>query len=896
MVRYSVFLALVLLPTLTSANTAHAAPPVKPPETTPAKRPAPALQTLTVTPPQIALSGPYAESRVLVDGKMSDGSLRDLSGPAKFFIANPKLARVDDRGIVRPLKDGKTSLTVVYKTYRKQIPVVIAGTGKTAPPRFVTDVIPVLTRAGCNQGACHGANSGKGGFKLSLLGYDPDFDYESITRAGGARRVTPASPANSLLLRKPVLAVPHKGGKIFNPDSPLYRVLRDWVARGMPAPEKTEPEVVRLEVTPATRTLPIGETQRIRVRARLSDGSIRDVTAQTLFTASEESVATVSQSGEAKVKGSGEGAVVIRYRSLVATARLISPFAPPKPFRVVKYAKGQPRESQIDRLVRRKISALGLDASPRCTDAEFLRRASLDVIGLLPTPDEVRAFLADKDPKKREKLIDNLLDRPEYVDFWTLKWGDIFRSSRSVLTDKGMTSLNLWLRRSVAENKPWDKMAREILLAQGSPFEVGPANFYRSATNPETLAETTSQVFLGVRMQCAKCHNHPFERWTQNQYYEMAAFFARVRSKEGDRPGERNIILASGGEVNNPRTKNAALPTPLDAKPVPADYTGDRRLVLADWLTAKNNPFFAHVLVNRVWRHLMGRGLVEPVDDIRATNPPSNQELFDYLAKDFVNGGFDVKRLVRNIMLSETYQRSAIPTKGNALDTKYYSHYAFKRLGAEALFDAIATATGVPEKFNGYPLGTRAAQLPDTTVSSYFLDLFGRPARNLSCECERTDEPNLGQILHIMNSKGVNDRLASQEGRVAKLLAANLPDAKLVEELYLAAVSRFPTPEETKKAVKALTTLPPAPKIKPKPAAKPAEKPAEAKPVETKPEEAKPAETKPADAKPAETQAAEAEKAKAPEDPAVRLAEHRRRTAEDIFWALLNSSEFLFNH
>lgn len=786
----------------------------------------PVLKSIAATPAKIALSGPYDEARVLVDGAFADGTVRDLSAEASMTVDDPKVATVDDRGIVRAKSDGRTMLSIRVRGRSVAIPVTVQGVRNARPPRFVTDVIPVLTRAGCTGGACHGANSGKGGFRLSLLGYDPDWDYIALTRLGGARRITPADPESSLILRKPTLAAPHKGGKIFTPASPLYRVLRDWIAGGMPAPDAREPRVVRLEVTPAVRTMAPGQTQRIRVRAHYSDGTVRDVTGQTLFSASDETVARVTPSGEARVVGPGEGAVIIRYQGLVATARLRSPFAPPK-----NVAAQRRFNNPIDLLVQRKLDALGLEASPRCTDAEFLRRAMLDITGVLPTPDEVRAFLADTDPAKREKLVDALLERPEYVDFWTLKWGDILRASRNVLGERGMYALNHWIRQSVAENKPWDRFAREILLAQGSPFEIGPANFYRSATTPEALAETTAQVFLGVRMQCARCHNHPFEKWTQNQYYQMAAFFARVRSKDGERPGERTIFLVRNGEVQHPRTGQPAPPTPLDARPIPADFDGDRREKLAEWLTSKHNPFFAHVFVNRVWRHMMGRGLVEPVDDLRATNPASNEELLNYLASDFAASGFNVRRLIRNIALSETYQRSSIPTPGNARDTKFHSHYAFKRLGAEQLLDAIAAATGVPEKFNGYPSGTRAAQLPDSTVASYFLDLFGRPARNIPCECERTDEPNLGQILHLMNSKGINTRLSSSEGRIARLIAAKVSDTQLIEELYLASVSRHPSKEERQSAMKALAT-----------------------------------------------------------------AKDRQKAAEDILWALLNSTEFLFNH
>ena len=609
----------------------------------------------------------------------------------------------------------------------------------------------------------------------------------------------------------------------------------------MPAPAPKEAHVVQLEVFPKVRTLALGQTQRFTVKAVFDDGTKRDVTGETVFTPSEESVVAVSPSGEAKVNGLGEGAVLIRYQGLVAVARVISPFSTPRTLASKdgkrKIASSLTPDTQhptpalpIDRLVSTKLTALGLETSGKSTDSDFLRRAYLDAIGILPTPDEVRAFLADHDTSKREKLIDVLLERPEYVDFWTLKWGDILRSSSRILNEKGMYAFNHWLRRSVAENKPWNQFAQELLLAKGSALE-GPANFFRTANSPQELAETTSQVFLGVRIQCAKCHNHPYEKWTQNQYYQMAAFFARVHSKQGDNPEDKVYYTSQSGEVTHPKTKNQVIPAALDAAPITADFHGDRRQPLVDWLTSAKNPFFSHILVNRVWRHFMGRGFVEPVDDLRATNPPSNEALFDWLAQDFAAHNFDLKYLMRSIMLSQTYQRSAEPTKGNDLDTKYYSHYPFKRLGAEQLMDAISTATGVPEKFGNYPKGMRAAELPDTGVESYFLDLFGRPARQVTCECERQDAPNVGQVLHLMNSKDVNDRITAKTGRVAQLLEAKAPFPKLMEELYLTAFSRFPTAEESTQGVQTLT-----------------------------------------------------------------VAKDKQKAGEDLLWVLLNSKEFIFSH
>ena len=760
------------------------------------------VTSIAVTPGRTSLRGPYDEIHILVDGRRPSGHPIDLTGKAVLTCADPKIAVVDKDGVLRGKADGKTTLSARYQRWTVRIPVVVRGISHPAAPQFTVDVMPVLTKAGCNMGACHGAGAGKGGFKLSLLGYDPDADYEVITRGSGARRVAPAQPENSLLLRKPAFVVFHKGGQRFRVGSPEYRLLRDWIAAGMPPPTPKEPRVIGLETAPAVRTLAPGQHQKITVWAKYSDGTKRDATGQTVFTASDESVASVTPNGEAKVNGPGEGAIILRYQGLVATSRIVSPYAVP----IQRPAGAYSKASSIDRLVGQKLDSLGLPPSDNCTDSDFLRRAYLDVIGLLPTPQEARAFLTSRDPQKRVKLVDALLARPEYVDFWTLRWADILRCNRRALGDKGMAALYSWIREGVAENKPWDQFARELLLAQGSTFSNGATNYFRTATSPNTLAETTSQVFLGVRIECAKCHNHPYERWTQNQYYQMAAFFARVGSKTGDRKDEPVVILANSGEVRHPKTGKEVAACALDSTPLKPDFSGDRRAVLADWLTSANNPFFAHEVVNRLWKHYLGRGLVEPVDDLRATNPPSNPALFDALADDFTRHKYDLKYLMRAILLSQTYQRSPLPTKANDRDVKYYSHYAFKRIDAEPLMDAIASATGVADKFDGYPAGFRATQLPDTGVGSYFLDLFGRPARNVACECERSADPNLGQILHLMNDKDINSRIASKTGRIAGLLAAKADDRKITENLYLATYSRYPAPTELKQAVTALAT------------------------------------------------------------------------------------------
>ena len=769
---------------------AGAKPPVSKPTVDP-------LVGLTASPVKIVLNGPYAESRLLVEGALRSGSRRDMTGTATLKIADPKIAEMDDSGIVRGKHEGATTLTATLRGRTVRVPVVVRGFTKPVAPGFLNDVEPILSKAGCNMGACHGAASGKGGFKLSLLGYDPDTDFIAIARQKTAARVAPVQPDQSLLLLKPTLKVVHRGGLRFRTGSPEYRLLRDWIAAGAPGPRAKEPSVIALETIPAVRKMVVGQTQRIRVIARFDDKTRRDVTGETVFTGSDETVAKVSADGEATVTGPGEAAVVIRYQGLVGTARIISPYA--AAYTLPRAAATTPVQ-QVDRLGLQKLADLGLPASPRSSDSDFLRRASLDVTGQLPSPEEARTFLADRDPNKRDTLIDSLLSRPEYIDFWTQRWADILRCSRTFLSEKGVYAYNNFIRQNVAQNRPWDQFAGELLLAQGSIFTEGAANYYKASGSPQELAENTAQVFLGVRMQCAKCHNHPYDRWTQNQYYEMAAFFVQVKRKPGERAGEQVVYATDRGEIANPRTGKTMRPCALDATPLPAEYAGDRRRELVKWMTAPQNPFFAHTVVNRIWRHFLGRGFVEPVDDIRPTNPASNVPLFDYLSQDFATHGYDLKRLMRTILRSEAYQRSAVPVRGNERDTRYYAHYTFKRLAAEQMLDAISSATGVSEKFDGMPSGVRAEQLPDSGVNSYFLDLFGRPARNIVCECERSDEPNLGQVLHLMNGPDLNTRLTAKTGRIAGLFDKKLADAPLVEELYLAAYSRYPTPEESRRA------------------------------------------------------------------------------------------------
>ncbi|MFN3652046.1 MAG: DUF1549 domain-containing protein [Armatimonadota bacterium] len=843
--------------------------------------------SVTVGPADVLLEGPKARQQLLVTGERKDGTLVDLTHQAKFFSKNPKVAAMNPGGVVRPTGDGAADLVVVAAGKRVPVKVTAKGVSQPFTWNFQNHVQSVLSKAGCNMGACHGAAAGKNGFRLTLRGYDSDLDYERLRYESGGRRIQPNDPGNSLLLKKATAAVPHAGGQRFKVGSWEYNVLAGWIAAGMPGPSKEDPTLAKLDVLPRERTLSPSVEQQLVVRAHFSDGHVEDVTHWARYSSNEEGIATVGEDGNVTTTGVGETQITIMYLGQVSFANVTVPFpndVNPKQYQAI------PAPSYIDKLVLSKLQKLRILPSELASDEEFLRRAYLDTIGTLPTPDEVRAFLGDKTPNKRAKLVDQLLERPEYVYFWTYKWGDLLRVNRETLTEKGMWAFYSWLRDAVAENKPWDQLVHEVLTANGSNFEYGPSNFYRISRTPEDLTETVSQAFLGIRVQCARCHNHPFEKWTQANYYEFANFFSRVARKQGDHPSDLFITAAAGGEINFPKTGKPLPPTPYDGQPMATDSTQDRRVYLADWLASPKNEYFVRSIVNRIWRHYMGRGLIEPVDDLRATNPASNEPLMEALGKDLVEHKFDLKHLMRQIMNSRTYQLTSRPRPENKKDDRQYSRYFVKRLTAEQLLDAICQVTGQPEKFPGLPAGYRAIHLPDTRVSNYFLDVFGRPPRQITCDCERAQEPNMAQALHLINGQGVNQKISSDAGLVATLIKAGKKDPEIVEELYLACFGRFPTKPELDQAVQIVAEAmnPPQPEMKPAdPKAAPA-KPGEAPAADA----AKAAEAKAAEAKPAEMKPAEMKKEEPKLDPAVA----RRQVLEDLLWALINGKEFVFNH
>jgi hypothetical protein len=702
-----------------------------------------------------------------------------------------------------------------------------------------------MTKVGCNSGACHGALAGKGGLKLSLRGYDPDADHFVLTRQSLGRRVDLLEPAKSLVLLKPTATLSHGGGQRIEVGSFDYRVLADWLAAGAPGPRSDDPRIQRLEIVPTAIVLHPKDTLQVRVRARHSDGSAADVTRWTKFSSSEDLVASVDASGKVTVTGQGEAAITAWYSNQVAYARITSPM--PNEINARVYSDA-PRHNYIDELVLKKLAALHIPPSHACTDNEFIRRAYLDGAGILPKPQEVQRFVADCSTGKRGRLIDQLLERPEFVDYWTYKWSDLLLVSTRKLPESAVRAFHQFIRESVADNKPWDAFARDILTASGSNLETGAANYFVLHQDVADLSEATAVTFLGMSVACCRCHNHPLEKWTQDQYWSMANLFSRVALKKGDHRGDVIVQPLSSGDVLHPRRGIAMPPAPLDAAALPPESAVDRRKYFVDWLTAPDNPYFAPAIVNRVWRNFMGRGIVEAEDDIRQTNPPTNEELLVALTRDFVGGHYDVKKLIRTIMNSAAYQRSSQPLSGNEADDRFYSHYLVRRLSAEVILDAYSDVTGIPTPFtqihvgntgglsdyNSAPLGTRALQLADSLVVSQFLEGFGRPERTQTCSCERQQDSSVGQALHLNNGNTLNDKLRAKGSRVEAWSREQISDDETIRRLFLLALCREPTSTELMKFRRSMESASPG--------------------------------------------------------------ASRSEILEDLFWAVLSTKEFLFNH
>jgi hypothetical protein len=649
------------------------------------------------------------------------------------------------------------------------------------------------------MGACHGTPTGKGGFRLSLRGYLPDQDFLTLTREAGGRRINPLAAGTSLILRKPLGEQPHEGGLRLIRSTKTYEYLHDWIQEGA-KDDPTVPAAVKLEIIPGARVLNApAKSQQIAAIVHLADGTVRDITPICYYNSSNPEIAEVDAEAHVTFKSRGEVAIIAHYLDLVANVRLTHLIEIPG-FKVAEV----PQDNVVDKAVFAKLNRMRISPSEPCTDHEFIRRVYLDTIGVLPTPVEVQAFLADPASDRRVKVIDGLLKRPEFYDFWTLKFADILRANGRLIQSKGTYVFTRWIRTNLEQNTPMDKFVRDLLTADGSAYKNPAANYYRISRDPENSVETTAQLFLGVRIQCAKCHNHPFERWTQDDYYGFAAFFSRVRQKKGPLPDDEVIFTVGDGDVRQPRTGQVMKPKALGGPVLEDPKTPDRRARLAAWLTAPDNPFFAKSLVNRVWYHIIGRGIVEPVDDFRDSNPSSNDELIDGLTAEFVKNGFDLKKLIRAVLASRTYQFSARTNELNTDDSLYFSHAATKLLPAEVLLDAISTVTNTVTPFDGLPKGFRATQLPDGKMDNPFLKTFGRPARELACECERESDSNLSQALQLIGGATVNGKLRDDNGRMALLAKSTKPPEEITKELYLVALSREPNSTEMAAAVKHL--------------------------------------------------------------------------------------------
>lgn len=778
------------------------------------------------------IRGRDARQQIFVTGVYSSSQLRDHTRKSTYTAEPKGIVEIDATGMVTPVADGRTTITA--KDASGMVATVTATvTGLTVdiPINFTNQIVPIFTKLGCNSGGCHGKASGQNGFKLSLLGFYPDEDYEYLVKEGRGRRLFPSSPGQSLLLLKPVGRSPHGGGKRMEVDTYEYRLIARWIEQGMPYGSEKDPVVTGIKCYPEGRVMDRGSDQQVTTVAIYSDGTTEDVTRMALYEPNDTEMAEATNTALVKTLDlAGEVAIMARYQGQVSTFRATIPLGAdmgslPEP------------KNFIDVAVMNKLKLLGIPPSPLTDDATFIRRVSVDIAGKLPTETEVRDFVASKDSSKRDKLIDQLLDSPEYADLFANKWNLVLRNKKRQPDDTiGTYAFYQWIRDSLQENKPYDQIVREVLTASGDIQSNPPVTWYREVAQVNEQVEDTAQLFLGLRIQCARCHHHPFEKWSQNDYYGFSAFFSRVAKKNGSGPRDQRVFHNEGaaGAVN-PRSGQTLKPTGLGTEPMDVAPDRDPRNLLVDWMAAKENPFFAHALVNRYWKHFFDRGIVEPEDDMRQTNPPSNPELLAGLAQHFISSGFDLKELVRTICRSNTYQLSSLPNDYNLKDKQNFSRYYPKRMKAEVLYDALHQVTATSQAYNGLPTGTTAVQLPDPAMGPYFLKVFGQPQADTACECERSQEANLAQSLHLLNSSEVQGKISAATGRAALLSAdKNRAEDEKIKELYRWVYSREPEADELKIAV--------------------------------------------------------AHIAKQTDDAG------KRSAYEDIIWALINTKEFLFNH
>jgi Protein of unknown function (DUF1549)/Protein of unknown function (DUF1553)/Bacterial Ig-like domain (group 2) len=761
----------------------------------------PSSGEITLLPRASLLSGRRATQQMIATSRAADGSVQDATRSVEWFSHDPSVAVVSSKGRVTPRGNGTAKIVARLGSQEVEATVKVEGMEHPAPVSFRRDVIPAFSQAGCNMGACHGTPTGKGGFRLSLRGYLPDQDFTILSRESGGRRINPMAAETSLLLRKPLGEVPHEGGLRLVRGSKTYEFLHDWIKEGAKDDPGATP-AVRLEILPEPRVLIApAATQQLMVCVYDANNKPRDITPICYYDSSNPEIAEVDAEGYVRFKSRGEVAIIAHYLNLVANIRLTHLVEVPG------FVQAEvPQDNVIDRAVFTKLNRMRIRPSEPCSDREFIRRVYLDVIGVLPTPGEVEHFLNSPAKTRRDQVIDSLLSRPEFYDFWSLKFADILRANGRLIESKGAYVFHRWIRTSLERDMPMNEFVRELLTAEGSAYKNPAANYYRISRDPESSVETTAQLFLGVRIQCAKCHNHPFERWTQDDYYGFAAFFSQVGRKKGNLPDDEVVYASGSGEVRQPRTGQVMKPKALGGPTFDdSPQSRDRRTRLATWLSGVDNPFFGKSLVNRVWYHVMGRGIVEPVDDFRDSNPASNDELLDGLTAEFVKNGYHLKGLVRSIVRSRIYQLSATTNTFNVDDGLYFSHALTKLLSAEVLLDAISTLTGTMTKFDGLPTGSRATQIPDGKMDNPFLKTFGRPARELACECERESESNLSQALQLIGGATVNGKLHDDNGRMAQLVKAGKKPPEITRELYLAALSREPSKTELEAATKHLS-------------------------------------------------------------------------------------------
>jgi hypothetical protein len=740
-------------------------------------------------PEEIRLTTPEATDQIVVMHTSANSHTTDQTALAEYVVSDPGIAAVSKDGRVTPLKEGQCQIQIVTSAGAASIPVVVSGFAVPQPVSFRHEMLPILSKAGCNAGGCHGKAEGQNGFKLSVFGYDAAADYDAIVRDGRGRRVFPAAPETSLLLTKATGRMPHGGGIRIEPGSRWHQLLLRWVREGMPLDADQSSPVVRIEVQPTEVTLDARGVQQLRVDAIGPDGSRHGVTAEVDFQSNNEGIASVNSSGRIEATDiPGEAAILVRYMGHVAVCRVTRP-------RPAASFERPASRNFVDQLIWDKLSKLNIQPGVPADDATFLRRVFLDVTGTLPTASEAREFLHDASADKRDRLIDRLLSRPEYADFWAQKWTDLLQVDRDIVGSQSAMAMSRWVRSQFRQNVPYDVFVRRILTAEGSSLNESPAAFFQVQLDAEKSARAVSQLFLGVRIECAQCHHHPFEKWDRTDYFAWAGLFTGIERKPGP-SGSARIYSGSAQPMKHPANGNVVALAPLGEPPIEIGASGNSRQLVAGWVTSPSNPYFTRTISNRLFAHFFGRGLVEPLDDLRVTNPATNEPLLEALTQHLIELKYDQKAFIRTLVTSHAYQLSTQPNDANRLDDQNYSHALWKPIPAEALLDAVSQVTEVPEEFDGWPVGYRAIQLWDNKLPSHFLQVFGRPTRQTVCACERGTEPSIAQALHLMNSETTSARVEHRDGIAARLAASTLSDAEVIDELYLSTLSRFPKESE----------------------------------------------------------------------------------------------------